>query len=141
MKPFMDIPKNRKYIFIIICISFACKLTGYSQEISDTSAFKTLFIPEVHTEDHSKYLENQESEMKVLISFSFLFYKKYISSQDVEACVFHPSCSEYTIEAVENKGAIIGLLDGFDRLLRCHSFVNGRDYPYNTVTKKYHDPH
>lgn len=116
-------------------------LTGYSQVISDTSSLKTLFIPELHTEDHSTYLENSESEMKVLISFSFLFYKEFISSQDVEACVFQPSCSKYTIEAVEKKGVIIGLLDGLDRLLRCHSFVNERDYPFNTHTKKYHDPH
>lgn len=117
-----------------------CKITSQGQTISDTSSFKLLFTSEVHTEDYTKYLENSESEMKMLVSFSFLFYKEYISSQDIGACVFHPSCSQYTVEAIEKKGVITGVLDGFDRLLRCHSFVDKSDYPYNALTQKYHDP-
>ena len=101
--------------------------------MSDTSLLKTLFIPEVVTKENSTYLKNSESEMKVLFSFYFLFYKEFISSQDVDACVFYPSCSKYTIEAIEKKGVIVGLLAGFDRLLRCHPYITKGDYPYNTI--------
>lgn len=141
MKTILDIPKSWKYALIIITVSIAFRITGYSQELSDTSLLKTLFIPEVSTKDNSTYLKNSESEMKVLFSFCFLFYKEFISSQDVDACVFYPSCSNYTIEVVEKKGVVVGLLAGFDRLLRCHPYVTKGDYPYNTITMKYHDPY
>lgn len=35
-------------------------------------------------------------------------------------CVFSPTCSEYTIQAVENYGVIRGLYKGVRRILRCH---------------------
>lgn len=35
-------------------------------------------------------------------------------------CVFYPTCSEYTIQAVEKYGVIKGLWKGFRRILRCH---------------------
>jgi putative membrane protein insertion efficiency factor len=140
MKTSLEILKSWKYVLIISVISIFYRTNGYSQELSDTALLKTLFIPEVISKDNTKYLKNSESEMKVLFSFSFLFYREFISSQDVDACVFYPSCSEYTIEVVEKKGVVVGILAGFDRLLRCHPYVNKGDYPYNPITMKYHDP-
>jgi putative membrane protein insertion efficiency factor len=141
MKTILDIPKSWKYILLINALSIACRITGYSQEMSDTSLLKTLFIPEVITKENSTYLKHSESEMEVLFSFYYLFYKEFISSQDVDACVFYPSCSKYTIEAIEKKGIIVGLLAGFDRLSRCHPYITKGDYPYNKFTMKYHDPY
>ena len=141
MKTILDIPKSWKYSLIISIVSIACRITGYSQELSDTSLLKTLFIPEVITKENSTYLKNSESEMEVLFSFYFLTYKEFISSQDVDACVFHPSCSKYTIEVIEKKGVVVGLLAGFDRLFRCHPYVTKGDYPYNSITMKYYDPY
>jgi uncharacterized protein len=140
MKLILEIPKIWKYILLISTISIAFGLTGYCQELSDTSLLKTLFIPEVVIKENSKYLRNSESEMKILFSFAFLVYKEFVSSQDVDACVFYPSCSKYTIEGIERNGVIPGLLSGFDRLLRCHPYKTKGDYPYNTITMKYHDP-
>jgi putative membrane protein insertion efficiency factor len=139
MKTISDIMKSWKYVFIITALSITCRISGFSQELSDTSFLKTLFIPEVIIKENSTYLKNSESEMKVLFSFYFLVYKEFISSQDVDVCVFYPSCSKYTIEVIEKKGVIVGLLAGFDRLLRCHPYVTKGDYPYNTITMKYHD--
>ena len=141
MKTILDVPKRRKYALIIIAASIACNITGYSQGLSDTSLLKTLFIPEAIIKENSTYLKNSESEMKMLFSTCFLFYKEFISSQDVDACVFYPSCSKYTIEVIDKKGVIIGLLAGFDRLLRCHPYVTKGEYPYNAITMKYNDPY
>lgn len=141
MKTGIDLSKCRKGAILFVCFSLSCNFIAYSQVISDSSAMKALFIPESHTEDYSKYLENSESELKILLSLSFLFYKEYVSSQDVDACVFYPSCSIYTIEAIEKKGGIKGMLDGLDRLLRCHFFVDKNDYPFTQEIHKYHDPH
>jgi putative membrane protein insertion efficiency factor len=139
MKTIFDIPKSWKYCLIITTLLIASRIAGYSQELSDTSFLKTLFIPAVISNENSIYLKNSESEMKVLFSFYFLIYKEYISSQDVDVCVFYPSCSKYTIEVIDKKGVIVGVLAGFDRLLRCHPYVTKGDYPYNKITMKYYD--
>ena len=40
-------------------------------------------------------------------------------------CRFHPSCSQYFIEAVRKYGAIRGSAKGLWRLARCHPFNPG----------------
>ena len=40
-------------------------------------------------------------------------------------CKYHPSCSEYTKQAVQKYGVIEGLSKGFYRLLRCNPFSQG----------------
>lgn len=49
----------------------------------------------------------------------FLFYKKFISSQDNSKCTFQPSCSEYMKRSVNEQG-MIGFMNGMDRLSRCN---------------------
>jgi putative membrane protein insertion efficiency factor len=41
------------------------------------------------------------------------------------ACRFHPTCSEYMMEAVDKYGAWRGVRMGALRLLRCHPFHAG----------------
>lgn len=41
------------------------------------------------------------------------------------SCRFHPSCSEYFIEAVRKYGAIVGAAKGCWRLARCQPFCKG----------------
>jgi len=36
------------------------------------------------------------------------------------SCVFYPTCSEYTKQAVEKYGILKGFFIGFLRILRCH---------------------
>jgi len=40
-------------------------------------------------------------------------------------CRFHPSCSEYFIQAVQKRGAIRGSLMGIWRVLRCNPLSRG----------------
>ena len=52
-------------------------------------------------------------------------YKRWISPLLPAACRFRPTCSEYTMEAVEKFGVWRGLGKGLRRLLRCHPFHEG----------------
>jgi len=48
------------------------------------------------------------------------FYQKWVSPFKKPSCVFYPTCSEYTKEAVNKYGALKGIKMGFFRILRCH---------------------
>jgi putative membrane protein insertion efficiency factor len=52
-------------------------------------------------------------------------YQRFISPLLPSACRFHPTCSEYMLEAVAKYGAPRGLWMGTRRLLRCHPFHQG----------------
>ena len=55
------------------------------------------------------------------------FYQIVIGPLLPRVCRFHPSCSEYFIEAVEKHGPIKGACKGLWRILRCHPW-GGRGY-------------
>ena len=51
-----------------------------------------------------------------------VFYQRYISKG---TCMFTPTCSEYTLRAINNLGVIAGIAVGFWRILRCNPFTKG----------------
>lgn len=66
--------------------------------------------------------------MKNVIIFLIKLYKKYISpmfkSMGVE-CKYYPTCSEYTVQAIERYGCIKGIYLGIKRILKCNPFSKG----------------
>jgi hypothetical protein len=52
-------------------------------------------------------------------------YKRWISPLLPSACRFQPTCSEYTLDAIERYGVLRGVALGLGRLLRCHPFHPG----------------
>jgi putative membrane protein insertion efficiency factor len=53
------------------------------------------------------------------------FYQKYISKSLGKRCIFYPSCSEYTRQAVDKYGIIKGNLLGIKRIIKCNPFSKG----------------
>jgi putative membrane protein insertion efficiency factor len=53
------------------------------------------------------------------------FYQRGISPLLGSNCRFTPTCSQYTIEAIEKYGAFRGLWKGMKRIARCHPFSPG----------------
>jgi putative membrane protein insertion efficiency factor len=52
-------------------------------------------------------------------------YKSFISPLLPSACRFYPSCSEYAMQAVEERGALRGSWLALWRLARCQPFTKG----------------
>ena len=44
-------------------------------------------------------------------------------------CRYHPTCSEYTYQAIQKYGVMRGSLMGMWRILRCNPFSHGGDDP------------
>jgi len=53
------------------------------------------------------------------------FYKRWISPMLPTACRFHPTCSQYAMDAIETYGALRGSWLAVRRLARCHPFQQG----------------
>ncbi|PIV62338.1 membrane protein insertion efficiency factor YidD, partial [Candidatus Roizmanbacteria bacterium CG01_land_8_20_14_3_00_33_9] len=51
-----------------------------------------------------------------------LFCTLFLTDQ---VCRFHPTCSQYTYQAVEKYGSLKGLWLGFKRIIRCHPWNKG----------------
>ena len=52
-------------------------------------------------------------------------YRRVISPMLPASCRFTPSCSLYTLQAIEKYGLLRGGWMGARRLLRCHPFSKG----------------
>jgi len=53
------------------------------------------------------------------------FYQRNISSFFGKRCIYYPTCSEYTKQAVDKYGIIKGNILGMLRIFRCHPFAKG----------------
>jgi len=60
------------------------------------------------------------------------FYQKAISPFLMPACRFYPSCSEYSVQALEHYNIFkaVGLITL--RLLKCHPYHKGGHHPLKT---------
>jgi putative membrane protein insertion efficiency factor len=63
--------------------------------------------------------------MKFLVLYPIKLYKTFLSPFFAPACRFEPSCSAYTMEAVEKYGVLRGTWMGIKRILRCQPFCDG----------------
>ena len=63
--------------------------------------------------------------LRSIALFLLRCYKRLISPLLPPMCRFEPTCSVYTMQAVEKYGALRGSWLGIRRLARCHPFNPG----------------
>jgi putative membrane protein insertion efficiency factor len=63
--------------------------------------------------------------MRELLMALLRFYKQWISPMLPAACRFHPTCSEYMLQAIQQHGAVRGVSLGLRRLVKCNPFHAG----------------
>ena len=103
------------FSFLKILFFFFILLTTNFQLFSQVETYHSKFYDILSSSDKSQDLiQNKNYGI-------YNFYKTYISSQDHKNCPYHPSCSEYAVEAIKKNGIILGLIKGFDRLSRCNT--------------------
>jgi len=64
--------------------------------------------------------------LKKFLIFRFIFiikiYQKFISPVLLPSCRFSPTCSQYSIEALNKHGLLKGLWLSLKRISKCHPF-------------------
>jgi putative membrane protein insertion efficiency factor len=63
--------------------------------------------------------------MRYLLIAIIRLYKYFISPLLGSNCRFYPSCSSYSLEALQRHGVLIGSYLTLKRLLKCHPFHQG----------------
>jgi len=79
--------------------------------------------------------------MKILMLAVIRAYRLLISPLMLPACRFHPTCSQYVIEAIDRFGAGRGGWLALRRILRCHPFHPGGYDPVPPVEQRSTDQH
>ncbi len=74
--------------------------------------------------ENGKYLRKRVYKpfFKGLCMRMILFYQKHLSAH---TCKYYPTCSQYTLESINNRGAFVGIILGCWRILRCNPFSKG----------------
>ena len=130
-----------RFINISICI-ISLLFLGFVN--SDAQSLKELneLKKKPETDKESSYVKSAkqyDSEYQWVFGKLFIFYKKFISSQDASSCSFTPSCSEYALIAIKQEGFIEGYINFWDRFSRCNG-LSPEKYPVDDIHKVLIDP-
>ena len=63
--------------------------------------------------------------MKKILVWVITFYRKFISPLKKPCCRFYPTCSDYSLQAVQKYGAFKGSWLAIKRISKCHPFHEG----------------
>ena len=72
--------------------------------------------------------------MRAVLVAPVRFYQRFVSPALPRRCKYHPSCSEYAVEAVRTYGVLKGLVLAAWRLLRCNPWSHGGYDPVEAQT-------
>ena len=63
--------------------------------------------------------------MRAVVLLPIRLYQRVVSPLIAPRCKYHPSCSEYAVQAIRTQGVARGLVLAGWRLLRCNPLSNG----------------
>ena len=63
--------------------------------------------------------------MKNPLVYLVRFYQYLISPVLPSRCIYHPTCSQYMVEAIERHGTFRGIYLGLRRIIRCNPLSKG----------------
>ena len=72
--------------------------------------------------------------MRAVVIAPIRFYRRFISPSLPRRCKYHPTCSEYAVEAVRTYGVLRGLVLAAWRVLRCNPWSHGGVDPVEAQT-------
>ena len=76
--------------------------------------------------------------LRALLIAPIRAYQYFLSPWLGHSCRFTPTCSHYSIEAIQTRGPVLGLVLSVKRLCRCHPWCEGGydPVPKTVLTQK-----
>lgn len=124
-----------KLIIILSFLEIGFSIWAQDNEKED---LKNLFEVPEHT-SYDSYIKNSSNELEFTAAVLFVGYKYFFSSQDMQSCVFYPSCSVYAVECLRQEPFPKSVFKIFDRLTRCHPFASPKYYKIHE-SGQFYDP-
>ena len=72
--------------------------------------------------------------MKAVLVAPIRAYQRFISPALPRRCKYHPTCSEYAVQAIRTQGLLRGVVLAAWRLLRCNPWSHGGYDPVEAQT-------
>ncbi|MFL5896836.1 MAG: membrane protein insertion efficiency factor YidD [Thermoleophilaceae bacterium] len=72
--------------------------------------------------------------MRAVLVAPIRAYQRFISPALPRRCKYHPTCSEYAVQAIRAQGVLRGLVLAAWRLLRCNPWSHGGYDPVEAQT-------
>ena len=139
----LPIKTNRLVIVFFLLATLACS----AQEIdlkADLSLIESVAKQNMPASSKRVYIyKNQRKTFKncnpvsLIYGGSLYVYQNFISQHFSASCLYNPSCSDFSKQAVSEFGLIKGTLLSFDRLSRCNR-IAATDLHFNEIDKKTH---
>lgn len=126
----------KKLWILIIVFTFTAK--ALLAESPERASLKNLFEVPEH-KSYNNYLKNSSNELEFTAALLFVGYKTFLSSQDMQSCVFYPSCSVYAIDCLRKEPFPKSIFKVYDRLTRCHPFASPKYYKIHE-SGQFYDP-
>lgn len=73
--------------------------------------------------------------VRLIVIFPIKGYKKFISPLLGHRCRYYPTCSDYSIEAIQRFGVLKGGMLAIKRILSCNPFGGYGYMPVPTIVK------
>ena len=126
---------------LILCVS-SWGWASVSEEAADLSFILRANPIQISYQKGEAIPFNPRESMPIRLFSTGLIriYQKYISTQDLPACNFSPSCSRFGMGAIQKYGFFRGTLLTADRLLRDNGMMPHTHYPFDEASGKYIDP-
>lgn len=61
--------------------------------------------------------------IRQVLAWPIALYRAVISPCKPRCCRFEPTCSQYALDALRQRGAVVGVALSVWRVLRCHPFA------------------
>jgi len=137
------------FLFLLSCTGFAQKINLNADLLLVDSVSKQ----QVHHSEKRIYIyKNQpktfrnSNPVSLMYGGSLYVYQNFVSQHFSANCLYDPSCSDFSKQAVKEFGLIKGTLLSFDRLSRCNriaatdldpNLINKKTYRFSDSVKRY----
>ena len=133
-------------LFFLVSISCYGQIDQFKSDIKSISKSLSLTPPDPYKRPYiyngEKSLIKKINPVNLLIGGTLYVYQNVLSKHISADCLFTPSCSEFSKQAIKEYGLLRGTLLSIDRVNRCNRIAaqDLRNYKVDEKTKRYPDP-